>query len=441
MQHQIQQIVDAVHLESGVPGLAACVALDGRRYFAASGLAKIGTDIRIGRDARFDLSCLMKFFLSAAILKLAVQGKLDLHADVASLLPELGTPREIRLIHLMSHTSGCHGIDITDMTARWNSNWDGFAARFGAGPQLFPPGSTFNYEHSEHVILGQATRRLLERRALELVQDMILAPASVVLQTAGEESGICAHAFSRQKMAYVPARLPPFGPFWEASLPTKTISLDELISAASHILADKDIADTLRAPVIGLPDLARSAPRAELPPRNFSAACGIYEDGILGHNGSMAGQTIAVRADPQSGAIVGAGVNAYAPHARDKLVRRILDILSGRDGTGAPPIGGGEFLHAPDFLFDGLSAEDVEGLYIGSYLGVVSVERDTTGFRVTVGPPGARQSGFGILAECQGYRIQSAMPVALRFTRAPDRSPMLYLGVHAYKRQQGTKPT
>jgi hypothetical protein len=188
--------------------------------------------------------------------------------------------------------------------------------------------------------------------------------------------------------------------------------------------------------VIGLPDMARSEPRAELPPRNFSTACGIYEDGILGHNGSMTGQTIALRTDPQSGAVIAAGVNAYAPHARDKLVRRILDVITGRDGADTPAQN--DKLHAPEFLFDRLRFEDVQGLYTGSYLGMVSVRKNTEGLVVTVGPPGPRQSGFRILAERQGYRIQSAMPVALRFTRAPDGSPMLYLGVHAYKKE--TKP-
>lgn len=427
---RIPNLIDAVRRDSGVPGLAVSLAHDGKHYFAASGVAKVGTDKAIGADARFDLSCLMKFFLSVTALKLAAGKELDLQADIATLLPELGPARGIRLAHLMSHAGGYHGLDITDMAVRWNSKWDGFAARFREGRQLFAPGSTFNYEHSEHVILGEALRRRFGSGPLELVHAVLLSEAGIRLHDSPAADGqVCSHAFSPQKMAYVPARLPPFGPFWEASLPATTITLDEVTAAAGAALADPDIKEGLHKAVIGLPELARSEPRAEQPPRRFSAACGLYEGGFLGHNGSMAGQTIGFRADPETGAVAAAAVNAYSPQARDSVLRGILDLVASRDP--APHLS--DRSYPPDFLFGGMPLEALEGRYIGSYQGEISLQRDGADLCLAVGPAGTRQSHIRIAQESEGYSIRSRMPCALRFTQAADGAPLLYLGVHAYK--------
>jgi len=430
IQARLEAIVEEVRLQTGVPGLALCLERDGERWFAASGTARAGTDIPVARKARFDVSCLMKFLLSATALKLAARGEIDLQADAASILPELGAPRGIRLIHLMSHASGYHGVDITDMTVRWGSKWETFAARFRDAPQLFAPGSTFNYEHSEHVILGEALRRVLGSGPSELVHENLLTPLGLELQdaTAGE-TAVSPHAFSAQRGAYLPTRLPPFGPFWEASLPALTISLDEVVSAAQAAFADGPIATALRKPLVSLPQMARSESRAEKPPRQFSAACGLYDDGLAGHNGSMFGQTVGFRIDPRSGAVVAAGVNAYSAHARDTALRRALDLLENKEphSTEQP------LWYARDEIFGGLSPEACEARYVGSYLGEVTVAREGADLRVAVGPDGNRQSAFKIVSQDGRYAIRSRMPVALRFQPAPDASASLFLGVHAYK--------
>jgi len=432
VQSRIDAMLEAVCRETGVPGLALCVEQNGHRWFSASGTARMGTDMPIARQARFDVSCLMKFFLSVTALKLKAQDRLDLQADIATLLPELGSQRGIRLAHLMSHTSGYQGLDITDMGIRWNSKWDGFAARFRQTPQHFVPGTTFNYEHSEHVILGEALRRRLNAGPAALVHDMLLSPAAVrLMDTATGDTGISAHAFSPQRRAYTPTKLPPFGPFWEASLPAMTITLDEVISAIGAALADGEIAQDVHAPLIALPSMARSESRAERPPQRFSAACGVYDGGILGHNGSMFGQTVGFRVDPRTGVVAAAGVNAYSAHARDSALRQVLALLADE-----PPAASADsrqaLRHAREDIFAGL--EDVAGRYLGSYLGEVTVARDGAGWIVTVGPPGNRQSSFKITTDGDRYAIESRMPVALRFEKTTDGGAVLFLGVHAYKR-------
>lgn len=432
IQKNLNRILEDVQRESGVPGLAACVERKGARYFSAAGTTIAGTNIPLTRAARFDVSCLMKFFMSVSALKLAAQGMLDLQTSVGALLPELGECRGIRLVHLMSHTSGYHGLDITEMAVRWGSRWENFATRFGSARQLFPPGSTFNYEHSEHVLLGETLRRICGSPPLQLVHDTLLVPAGAQLGEVAD-SGISSHAFSPRTGNYVATQLPPFGQFWEASLPARTITLDDVVSTVQAASADKTIADNLRKPLISLPQMARSEARAEQPPRQFSAACGIYDESILGHNGSMFGQTVGFRLDAQTGAVAAVGVNAYSAQARDTALRRVLNLLANVNMQATPATSPAPLLHARDEVFDDLVFEQVAGRYIGSYLGQLTVEPDAEDLRITVGPAGNRQIAFRIAAEGDRFAILSRAPLSLRFQKAPDGAAMLFLGVHAYK--------
>jgi CubicO group peptidase (beta-lactamase class C family) len=392
-----------------------------------------GGDRPISAAARFDVSCLMKFLLSVTALQLAAEGRIDLESDIAGHLPELGEPRGILVLNLMSHASGYHGVDITDMAVRWGSKWDGFAARFRGAPQLFPPGAVFNYEHSEHVILGEVLRRITGQGPSALVHEKLLAPAGVALADAATtEAGISSHGYS-PRAGYAPAKLPPFGTFWEGSLPAMTVTLADAVTAVKAVLSDAAILERLRTPLIALPEMAASEARAEKPPRHFSAACGLYDGGLLGHNGSMFGQTMGFRADPDTGAIAAAGVNAYSAHARDTVLRRVLALLAGEaadTAMAAPP----PLRWQPQDIMGPLDVAALEGRYLGSYLGSLTVAQDGATLRLAVGPAGNRQVQIAIAPDEGGLAIQSRMPVSLCFQPAPDGEPMLFLGVHAYKR-------
>lgn len=431
-QIKIDAILGEVRRETGVPGLALCIERAGSRWFSASGTAKAGTDEPLTRQARFDVSCLMKFFLSVTALKLAEKKRLDLQEDVTTFLPELGDRRGINLMHFMSHASGYHGVDITDMNVRWASKWQAFASRFRNTAQLFLPGTTFNYEHTEHVILGEVLRAAFEKAPSQLIHEVLLSSARVQLQDAAAgNAGISAHGFSAQRGEYLPTKLPPFGPFWEASLPAMTITLDEILSSVQLALTDSAISSGLCEPRISLPKMARSEARAELPPQQFSAACGLYEGAVLGHNGSMFGQTVGFRFDSINGTLVAVGVNAYSAHARDTALRRALSLFVDREEQRSTSRDQPS-LHSREDVFGDLAPHDTVGHYVGSYLGEVAIERDGADLRVTVGPSGKRQSSFKIIAQDGHYAIASRMPVAMRFQKTQG-APTLFLGVHAYR--------
>jgi len=101
-----------------------------------------------------------------------------------------------------------------------------------------------------------------------------------------------------------------------------TIALDEVVSAVQMALADSAIVQELRTPLVSLPQMARSESRAggrrasSAPPAEF------MKTGMLGHNGSMFGQTVGFRVTPANGAVAAAGSTLIPPMPGDSVLRR-----------------------------------------------------------------------------------------------------------------------
>jgi hypothetical protein len=437
---QLGDILHTVQAETGVPGIALALTQGGLRAQAAVGQAVIG-GAELTPAARFEMSCLMKFFVSLVILELAGQGQIDLDAPIVRYLPELKGHDEILVRHLLSHSSGYRGLDITDMQVRWNFTGDKFVRYFADTAQSFTPGHVFNYEHSEHVILGEMLLRVTGQTARALVTQMIFTPLAITPGQAAadkqESLFVANHAFSSTTKAYAPVNIPPFSAFWSASLPDWTIAVGDVARVAEALVARSAGGDFL--PHVKMAQLTqaqvaisqgqRSDPRAERIPSSFGLACAQYDDGQLGHNGSMLGQTCAVRLDLKRGAIVAVGVNAWSPHARDSVVRQVMALLEGD----LPAQNGRQDFSATQLAPD-LSWQDLPGVYRGSYLGEVRVTAKEDGLVFEAGPLGPRCSTFEIRPTGQGlYSIESRAPLSVSFSNI-DKMPALFLGVHSYKK-------
>src|SRR5581483_9221116 len=73
-----------------------------------------------------------------------------------------------------------------------------------------------------------------------------------------------------------------------------------------------------------LPPQVVSGLRSEEIPTSFGMGFGLYRNGILGHNGSMSGQTCTLKIDLLNDVAIAVGVNAWVPYARDSAVSRDL---------------------------------------------------------------------------------------------------------------------
>jgi CubicO group peptidase (beta-lactamase class C family) len=155
-----------------VPGVAVSVATpDGVAYEHAAGKRDLASGAAMTPDTVVRIASMTKAITGACVMQLVEQGKLELDAPIARLLPELGTAkvlegydadgkprlrapkRPITLRHLMTHTSG-HTYDT------WNAANGEYRARSGMPhprsgllaslsiPLLFDPGEKWEYSIS-----------------------------------------------------------------------------------------------------------------------------------------------------------------------------------------------------------------------------------------------------------------------------------------------------
>ena len=72
-------------------------------------------------------------------------------------LQELGGTKKgqnIAVRHLASHTSGYRGLNLASTESAYFYSWEKFVEFFRNTTQTFSPGTVFNYEHTESVVLG-----------------------------------------------------------------------------------------------------------------------------------------------------------------------------------------------------------------------------------------------------------------------------------------------
>jgi len=443
MQSALRKVVD-----NGIaPGAGAIIRVEENCLSAFSGLANVERNTRMGPSSRFEISCFMKFMISALCIRLADEQILDLNAPLGSYLPELrggayDKASAIKLVHLLTHTSGYRGLDISDAKVKWGLNWDKFAKYFRETEQLFIPGQVFNYEHSEHVLLGEVLRKMTGQSPLECVQSFILDPLGIrfdPIETHTKEyiendDLVC--GYEKADATFRKVNLSRLASFWESSLPNKTLTLHEIAEIGAAFFSKNS--PFSRSAVSHLSEIFVSVPTQHVEPsgersvRSFGLLGAIYSNGAIGHNGSTAGQTIAIRFMPEMKAVVVVGLNSWAAGQRDALASWLEAAVSGT------PRHLKNSSRAASQILAGFSPEKLAGVYVGSLYGAIEVTwngehleaiasraKDVSLFKLRCRPEGP----VTLTSKAQGSFSFSANP--------EDGSPLLMLGSYAYKKHLG----
>lgn len=153
-----QAMLDAVQQVSGVPGLSAAVWRNGSVVWAGTtGARNLEQALPVERDTRFRLASVSKLVTVTALAKLAEEGRLDLDAPVASILPWLDNDwPAITARQLAAHTSGLphyQDVDLGRGAVRYPS---GRAATglFSNRSLLSEPGTRYSYSSWGYTLLG-----------------------------------------------------------------------------------------------------------------------------------------------------------------------------------------------------------------------------------------------------------------------------------------------
>lgn len=153
-----QAMLDAVKEVSGIPGLSAAVWRNGSVVWTGTtGSRNLEQALPVERDTRFRLASVSKLVTVTALAKLAEEGRIDLDAPIALILPWLENDwPTITARQLAAHTSGLphyQGVDVGRGAVRYPSG-RAAVALFSDRSLLSEPGTQYRYSSWGYTLLG-----------------------------------------------------------------------------------------------------------------------------------------------------------------------------------------------------------------------------------------------------------------------------------------------
>jgi CubicO group peptidase (beta-lactamase class C family) len=131
----------------------------GDRILFAKGYGYADIEQRVPNDpgTSFQIASVSKPFTAAAMMRLAEQGRIDLRAPLARILPDYPNGSRLTIHHLLTHSSGIPNINLfpeyEEIQLRSNDPAS-LVEVFKSKPLEFEPGSQYSYSNSNYNLLA-----------------------------------------------------------------------------------------------------------------------------------------------------------------------------------------------------------------------------------------------------------------------------------------------
>jgi len=192
--------------QRGLSGIVLIRRDGGKTILRSFGLADRAFAVPVRSDTRFRVASITKLFTATMVMMLAEEGKLALDQPVKRYLPNLqGGAREVTVRQLLNHTSGIAQYDrvasleqaLTEGVPNYQRPMtaDAMLRACCAGPLVAKPGSQFDYNNADYLLLGRIIERLDERPFETALKERVLRPLDL------RDSGIARHAEIIERLA------------------------------------------------------------------------------------------------------------------------------------------------------------------------------------------------------------------------------------------------
>ncbi|MCX6132671.1 MAG: serine hydrolase [Ignavibacteriales bacterium] len=213
-QRSLSESIDALFSDfnqPGVPGASLAVINDGKvLYSKAYGLADVENNVLASISTNYRLASVTKQFTATAILKLIDQEKLSLDSRLPDVLPGFpGYARDVRIRHLLNHTSGL--VDYEDFVPDTQTvqvlDADVLRLLSRIDSMYFPAGAKFKYSNSGYALLALIVEQVSGQSFAQFLKQNISEPLGMS-HTVAFQNGIStvvnrAYGHSRTDKGYV----------------------------------------------------------------------------------------------------------------------------------------------------------------------------------------------------------------------------------------------
>lgn len=176
----LEEFVNKVIKEKGVPGVTVGILHKGETVAVGSGVTNIEHPLPITDDALFQIGSITKTFTGTAIMRLVEMGKLDLEATVRTYVPDFKVSdetasSEATVRHLLTHTGGWEG-DVFDDTGSGDDALVKYVANMDELTQLAPLGTVFSYCNSGFSLAGYIIEVVTGKSYQAALKELVLDP-------------------------------------------------------------------------------------------------------------------------------------------------------------------------------------------------------------------------------------------------------------------------
>lgn len=185
MEKDISSQLDSLATENSFNGTILVKKKDKTIYHKSFGIADREENTPIVNDTQFAIASITKLFTSVIILQLVEEGEIDLDKNISDYVPEYEGPAgdKVSIHHLLTHTSGIQnceeiqseGNHIPDVYLDEIST-DELLHKYCSGDQITTPGSAFNYNNGDYIILGKIIEKVTNISYQEALEQRILKP-------------------------------------------------------------------------------------------------------------------------------------------------------------------------------------------------------------------------------------------------------------------------
>lgn len=234
---------------------AILVQKDGRIAYAGNfGLANRSFGIRNGATTRYRIASITKLFTSVLILQLHDQGRLALDKTISRYLPDYSGDGgdKVSIHQLLNHTSGLPNFDtVTDADTAIHKGLPAYQTPrtsaqllkdFCSGNLVRAPGTVFEYNNADYIVLGQIIERLYGASYDAVLKAQILDPlklhATGMLHQPDIVPNLADTYFYREDLAALANDLPAYPENWYAAGAMYSTPMD-LLEFSNALFAGK----------------------------------------------------------------------------------------------------------------------------------------------------------------------------------------------------------
>ena len=211
---KVADLAQKVLADSGVPSASVGIVQDGRVvYTQAFGVACVTPPISAEASMAYPIGSISKQFTATAILILQQQGKLSLQDPVSKFFPELTRASEVKIVNLLTHTSGYQDYAPQDYTIpAWKlpGNPLKIVHEFAGKLLDFDPGTQWQYSNTNFVLAALIVQKVSGVPFAKFLRDNVIRPAGLddVLNLNTEQAKLKVTGYMRYALAPIsPAAL------------------------------------------------------------------------------------------------------------------------------------------------------------------------------------------------------------------------------------------